>query len=520
MFRTDALRHLARTIAAASNRRGAPLRTRHACPTRRDFMRSVGAAGAAVAFARPDSLFTQSNATVAIVGAGLAGLACADRLAARGIAATVYDAAAHPGGRCVSLAGTFPGQVVERGGELIDNLHKTMIGYAKRYRLTLEDYEKQPGEVAYFFDGHHYPESTVVDEYRAFVAAMRADLRAISPEPTADSHSDADAALDQLSLAEYLDSRGAGPVIGQAIGAAYLAEFGLELHQQSALNFLLFIHADRRSRFMPFGVFSDERYHVVQGNDRIAGGLAADLPQPIRHGHALVRATRRSDGRTELTFSAGGTPVVAAFDHVVLTLPFTVLRDVDLAGLTLPSWKRDVIDRLGYGTNAKMMVGFDAPYWRQLGSSGSSYSDLAHHQTTWETSPTTARATHAVLTDYSSGVRGAGLKPSKVTAEVDLFLGSLEEVFPGAIAAAARGGGVVRAHLEHWPSNPLTKGSYTCYKPGQFTSLAGREGTRVGSLHFAGEHANSFYDFQGFMEGACVSGLDAANEVLRDLKKA
>jgi monoamine oxidase len=41
----------------------------------------------------------------------------------------------------------------------------------------------------------------------------------------------------------------------------------------------------------------------------------------------------------------------------------------------------------------------------------------------------------------------------------------------------------------------------------------------VENLHFAGEHTNSFYDFQGFMEGACVSGLDAANEVLRDVKK-
>ena len=211
---------------------------------------------------------------------------------------------------------------------------------------------------------------------------------------------------------------------------------------------------------------------------------------------------------------------MAAFDHVVLAVPFTVLRRVAFeATLALPDWKRDAIDRLGYGTNAKMMVGFDAPYWRALGSSGASYSDLAHHQTTWETSPTTAGRNRAVLTDYSSGTRGAGLNPLNVAGEADLLLGDLEQVFPGALAHVARDAGVVRAHLEHWPSNPLTRGSYTCYKPGQFTSIAGLEGTRVGNLHFAGEHANSFYDFQGFMEGACVSGLDAANEILRDLKK-
>jgi len=402
---------------------------------RRGFLKGAAAAGAAWSFSRPDPLFAQSSASVAIVGAGLAGLSCGDRLAARGITATVYDAAPRPGGRCFSLAGTFPGQVVERGGELIDNLHKTMLGYAKRYRLTLEDIEKQPGEVTYFFDDEHLPESAVVEEYREFVAAMRTDLRTLSAEPTADDHTTADAALDQLSLAEYLETRSAGPVIRQAIEAAYLAEFGLELHEQSALNLLLFIHADRRSRFMPFGVFSDERYHIVEGNDRIAHGLAGDLPRPVRYAHKLTRIARRSDGRIELTFATGGAPLVAAFDHVVLTLPFTALRVVDMAAtLALPAWKRDAIDQLGYGTNAKMMVGFDGPYWRALGSSGASYSDLAHHQTTWETSPTTARAGRAVLTDYSSGTRGAGLNPLNVAGEADLFLGDLERVLPGALA--------------------------------------------------------------------------------------
>jgi monoamine oxidase len=70
-------------------------------------------------------------------------------------------------------------------------------------------------------------------------------------------------------------------------------------------------------------------------------------------------------------------------------------------------------------------------------------------------------------------------------------------------------------HLEHWPSNPLTRGSYTCYRPGQFTTIAGHEGTPVGNLYFAGEHTNSFYEWQGFMEGAALSGIDAAQQILK-----
>jgi monoamine oxidase len=83
------------------------------------------------------------------------------------------------------------------------------------------------------------------------------------------------------------------------------------------------------------------------------------------------------------------------------------------------------------------------------------------------------------------------------------------------LADATRTGGKVPAHLEHWPSNPLTLGSYTCYLPGQFTTIAGNEGKPVGNLFFAGEHANSFYEWQGFMEGALLSGLAAAGAILK-----
>jgi monoamine oxidase len=47
---------------------------------------------------------------------------------------------------------------------------------------------------------------------------------------------------------------------------------------------------------------------------------------------------------------------------------------------------------------------------------------------------------------------------------------------------ASKVAGKYVAHLEHWPSNPLSRGSYTSYKPGQFTTIAGNEGKPVGNL--------------------------------------
>jgi monoamine oxidase len=437
--------------------------------------------------------------------------------------ALVYEAGLRTGGRCWSLRGFFPQQVGERGGEFIDTTHKTMLRYAQRFDLALEDVSKKAGDTTYFFDGQLVPEAVIIDEFRAFVAVMRADLRRLSTEVTASSPTAADVILDNTSLAAYLDGHNAagvaaGPMARAAITSAYLAEYGLETGEQSCLNFLMFIHADRRSKFTPFGVFSDERYHIVNGNDGIAEGLTQSLLRPVDLGRTLVAVRRTSSGAIELSFETGA-PMT--HDIVVLAMPFSVLRHVALhPNLGIPLAQRTAINTLGYGTNAKLLVGFDGRPWIAQNSSGSAYSDLTHHQLTWETNRARATAARGVLTDYASGDRGFAMNPAAVQAEAEAFLADLDLVYPGAAAVASRRpDNTLVAHLEDWPSNPLTLGSYTCYRPGQFTTMAGLEGVPVENLFFAGEHANSFYDWQGFMEGAALSGLDVAAAIVRAVRK-
>lgn len=501
-------------------------------PTRRDWLKLVGTAGVAGAVASIATPLGRLQAagrggaapSVGIVGAGLAGLTCADALAAQGIVATVYDANNRTGGRCWSLRGFFPGQVAERGGEFIDTPHKTMLRFAKRFGLALEDVTKKAGETTYYFNGQHVPESAVVDAFREFVPVLHADLRRLSNEVTALNPTQTDIAVDNTSLDAYLDGQNAlgvaaSPVAKAVITSAYLGEYGLETDHQSCLNLLMFIHADRRSKFTPFGVSSDERYHLVDGNDGIVQGLTAALPQPVQLGKRLTAVRSTSSGAIELTFDGPGAPRV--HDVVVIAIPFTVLRNVALhANLAVPVEQRAAINNLGYGANAKLLVGFNGRPWTGFGSNGTAYSDLPDHQLNWETNRIRSSATRGVLTDYASGNRGATLDLVGVQPAAEAFLDDLDLIYPGAASAASRrNDGSVVAHLEHWPSNPLARGSYTCYKPGQFTSIAGLEGQPAGNLYFAGEHADSFYDWQGFMEGAALSGLEAASSILRAARK-
>ncbi len=61
-------------------------------------------------------------------------------------------------------------------------------------------------------------------------------------------------------------------------------------------------------------------------------------------------------------------------------------------------------------------------------------------------------------------------------------------------------------------TNSKSLGSYSCYKPGQWTSLGGEEGKPVDDLHFAGEQCSS--EYQGYMNDGAETGRTAAEAVI------
>ncbi|WP_416676648.1 flavin monoamine oxidase family protein [Egbenema bharatensis] len=90
------------------------------------------------------------------------------------------------------------------------------------------------------------------------------------------------------------------------------------------------------------------------------------------------------------------------------------------------------------------------------------------------------------------------------------FLNDLDVIFP-AISQTDRGA-PLRAI---WASHPYALGSYACYLPGQWTKFGGAEIERVGNIWFAGEHCS--IGSQGYMNGACETAEQAAQEILTEL---
>ncbi len=459
----------------------------------------------------PKTTTQSAGSDVVIVGAGIAGLTAAWRLRQAGVRVRVYEAQNRIGGRMFSLRDYFPdGQVIELGGELIDSNHVRIRAMAAEMGLQLDDL--LDGDTAidtWFFDGRRITEHEIVTAFVPVAAAIERDLATLGDGDITYRDAQNATALDSISIAQWLDRNGVSGWLHKLIDVAYTTEMGLEIDQQSALNLLTFIGTEDAKTFKPFGE-SDERFHVRGGNDLIVQRLGDKVADAVETGSVLEAVRSHADGYA-LTFRQGSASRDVHAKQVILALPFTLLRKVRI-DVALPPAKRRAIDTLAYGTNAKLMIGYDRRVWRAQQANGAAMSELPF-QTTWDTTRKQP-GNGGVLTNFTGGQHGVELGQGTAKAQADAATAAIDKVFPG-VAAARAGAREVRFH---WPSHPWTLGSYACFRTGDWTGLRGAMGESVDGLHFAGEHCA--LDTQGFMEGGCESGETAAGAVLAHLGTA
>jgi len=484
---------------------------------RRRFLRESAGASAALLLAACAPAATKSKRdddAVVVVGAGVAGLTCAYRLKQAGVAVRVYEAQDRIGGRMFSLTNHFADrQVCELGGELIDTGHARIRALAGELGLTLDDLSADPAAVAgdiWFCDGRRYGESEILHAFAPLAAAIARDAGTLPDEEITYAAPGGAEALDRESLTRWLDRNGASGWLRKLIDVAYTTEMGLECDEQSALNFLTFIDSGTE-QFRVFGE-SDERYHVRGGNDQVPHRLGAALGASLETGAVLEALRQDASGAYTLSFRRGSGAFETRAHRVVLAVPFTTLRRVQI-DVDLPPAKRRALAELRYGTNAKLMIGLDERVWwtrHKLG--GATYSDLTP-QTTWETSRMQPGAA-GILTNFVGGRHGIEIGEGTPKAQAEIAVSALEAIYPGLSSARTN----AREARFHWPSHPWTLGSYACFTPGQWTTIRGAIGERAGNLHFAGEHCA--FDNQGFMEGGVETGEWAAAAILGKARAA
>ncbi len=483
---------------------------------------------------------------IAIIGGGIAGLTAALTLKDAGYASTVYEAGeGRIGGRMLSEGGGVMGcgachavgskpafsfaddLVVDLFGSLVDTNHKTMIGLAQRFGIPLIDLiANQPvgSTDTNWFNGGYYTKAQADADFAALYPALKADLQAAGYPTTYNSSTAAGRALDAMSISAWIQSRVPGGLtspMGKLIDAAYAIEYGADCTDQSALNMLYLLGYNRANAWSIYGE-SDERYHVEGGVERIPKAIANTLGLGTRvlPGYEMMALAKNADGTYTLTFDRKGTVTA---DVVILALPFSVLRTLDVSKAGFDALKMRAINELGAGRNGKFNIQFNGRLWRSPGpwglSNGNGYSDRGY-QTIWESTRGQSSQT-GILCYYSGGSDanahflrhsyGNTSSNTGVPDDVSRFLGQIEPVFPG---LSALYNGKASGTVAH--KNPLWNCSYAYWKVGQCQAFGGYERVRQGNVLFAGEHTS--LDYQGFMEGGASEGVRAANELITQLR--
>ena len=407
--------------------------------------------------------------------------------------------------------------MAEHGGELIDQGHTAIRQLCQELGLKLDSLlsaEVNGTEPFYRFDGEPYTYVQATNDLKGIWQQIHSDVSAASYPTLYDGTSTPRGReLDQMSILDWINAYvpgGASSKLGQLLDIAYNIEYGAETNEQSSLNMLYLIGYSGQGQLRIFGP-SNEKYHVVGGNDQITSGMASRIgAAQIKRGHELIAVRENTDGTYTLTFDGKG-QVTA--DKVVLALPFSILRSsVDISAAGFKALKRTAIAEQGMGTNSKLNVGFTDRHWVGLDNNGDTTADTGY-QNTWEVSRAQAGRS-GILVDYTGGKVGASFGSGTALSRAKSFLGQLEPVLPG-ITKKFSG----KAVLDFWPGYEWTKGSYSYWKAGQYTKFAGVEREvegRTSACHFAGEHTS--VDFQGYLQGAVETGARATGEILADFK--
>jgi monoamine oxidase len=470
---------------------------------------------------------------VVIVGSGIAGLGCAYRLwHEHGIASNVYEYnAERPGGRVYTLRGYFDdGQYAEEHAEFISSEQVEMRALAGHFGLPLDDVNAyppgtHPNQYQYRFGGRPWSQTALNQDWHEWGWELFNDAAfRKAPWPTLYNRAGKWAKRwDSMSCPDWIDAYVPGGIdsdFGRLCVAILLDEYGGPVEEQSSLNlvYLLGLYdsvpSDRQPKGSPQLSGTDEKWTVRGGNDQLISGIIERLPAgTVRLGQQLVAISSRGNGRWTCTFAAGCRTYDVIADQVVLALPFTKLRDVDMRAIELPPAQLQAIQEEPLGSDSKIQLQFSSRVWNAQHWTGNLYTDEIV-QGAWDAT-IDQPGPHGILVALPGGAGGAdigsryhlpsyyGPAPERMVKD---YLACYERFWPG-ITSAYCGRGYYA-----WSSgDPHIGGAYAYLKVGQYTAFNGIQGRQFGSLHFAGEHTS--VNFVGYMEGGLRSGYRCSKEI-------
>jgi monoamine oxidase len=419
---------------------------------------------------------------VAIVGAGLAGLAACDALERRGARTCLLEARTRVGGRVLSRSGTIERQTIDLGGELVGSFHSAVRSLAKTFGLTMRCQSHLSAELipdALFIQGHWARDSKI--------AQLRMELRELIDELVELAiHVDVECPwesggmlpqLDAVSVDEWLLARRTSPALCSLFS-------DLAPGTQSMLALLSLIAGGGGNEFF----YGSECSVIEGGSGRLADALARRVSHRLILGARVIRLEVNRH-QVQVTYQSGQGIQEAVANAVLLAVPCSVLNLIG-GMVSMPLLPR-------MSSNGKLTL------FVQLGSRDDLEERLILTDTPCRTLQITRTEPHVARVDVL-------VCPHLRSSEgVPLDLNRFAATLCGLPSAK-----ILEHHSFEWARDEFSRGSYAvfgrgCLRP-SFEAVARSNRNVV----FAGDYVVPA--FAGYMEGAIQSGTRAADCICRD----
>ena len=459
------------------------------------------------------ALLSQKNSAkkVLVVGAGLAGLSAAFELSQAGHDVTVLEAQKQPGGRVCTFREGFPeGLYAEAGAEYFYPTDPDYaLAYIKHFSLPVIPLRfAHHASIAHLNDHRitcdpthptHWPLALTDEEQRLGLSGMR--RRYIEPLlQKFQKGFDGDWPIDVLTQFDGKTFFTALKEVGASDAAIELLRImdwdfiGEGYEHTSAIELL----GDRAK----FSQFRRPFYAIQGGNDLLPQAFANSLLDRVRFG-AKVTKIEHSSETTHVTYFQNGERRVFGADHLILAIPFSVLRHLDVSpGFSLQ--KHQAIKELPYSSVSRVYFQTREKFWIGEGVSGMALTDLPFTYF-WDAS-WNQLGTRGMLQGYTTGPAARQLAFMDESVRNRLAMDQAQKVYPRIFDF------IEAMSWKCWDSDPWALGGYSWYKPGTVSSLVPHLSIPEGRVHFAGEHTAPC-SLHATIQGALQSGIRAAGEV-------
>ena len=240
---------------------------------------------------------------------------------------------------------------------------------------------------------------------------------------------------------------------------------------------------------------SPERWRKIKGgSDLLPKAFAEKLTGKIHYGAAVVRLEQDANQARVVFLEAGRQHTLVA-DAVLCTIPFSVLKQIELPGLS--ERKREIIKHTRYDAVSRVYLQTKNRFWEEKGLNGFAFTSEAIEvwQPTWS-----QPGPRGILMTYARPGEAERITSLKESDRIAVTLKQLDAMFSGLRDNFERGAS------KCWMDDEWSRGAWAFVGLTDFLAAVAVEGR----IHFAGEHLSPW---SSWMQGALSSGLRAVKEI-------